>query len=38
MLACASVGLTFVLVAVAVVFVGVYIVRKIFPKETKEKI
>ena len=33
MLACASVGLTFVLVAVVVIFIGVFIVRRVFKKE-----
>ena len=35
MLACASVAMTFVLVALAVVFAGVFIVRKVFKKEEK---
>ena len=33
MLACVSVALTFVLVAIGVIFVGVYIVRRVFKKE-----
>ena len=33
MLACASVAFTFVLVAVVVVFIGVFIVRRVFKKE-----
>jgi len=35
MLACASVGLTFVLIAVVVIFAGVYIVKSVFKKEDK---
>lgn len=36
MLACASVGLVFVLVALGVVFAGVFIVRRVFKKEAKD--
>ena len=34
MLACVSVAFTFVLVALAVVFVAVFIVRRVFKKES----
>ena len=34
MLACVSVAFTFVLVALAVIFVGVFIVRRLFNKES----
>lgn len=36
MLACASVGFMFVLVALAVVFAGVLIVKKLFKNEEKK--
>ena len=35
MLACASVAMTFVIVALVVVFAGVFIVKKVFKKEEK---
>ena len=35
MLACASVGLSFVLIAVVVIFIGVFIVKRLFKKEEK---
>lgn len=36
MLACASVALVFVMVALGVVFSGVFIVRRVFKKESKD--
>jgi uncharacterized protein YneF (UPF0154 family) len=33
MFACASMGFLFVIIALVVVFIGVFLVKKIFPKE-----